>query len=238
MPYNRFWASSPVKQKSTSFGCITSAVTRREAIAPCDRLLMRLTGESLAVERGGRLIFSGLDLTAAAGELVVLTGRNGSGKTSLLKLIAGLLEPSTGRLELTGGDEDLSISQQTHLVGHGHAFKPALTVYENLQFWAGFLGGREVETGLEAFGLSKLGGLPAGVLSAGQQRRLNLSRLFLVHRPIWLLDEPSVGLDNKSLGQLRFHMGEHLTAGGLIIAATHSELGMKWTRNIELGDAV
>jgi heme exporter protein A len=199
---------------------------------------MRLNGESLAVERGGRLVFSSLNLTAEAGELVVLTGRNGSGKTSLLKLIAGLLQPKAGRLVFTGGDEDLNIGQQAHLIGHQQALKPALTVLENLQFWAGLLGGREIEAGLQAFGLGDLGGLPAAVLSQGQQRRLCLSRLFLADRPIWLLDEPSVGLDNMSLGRLAFHMGQHLKARGIIIAATHADLGMKWTRKIELGEAV
>jgi heme exporter protein A len=197
---------------------------------------MRLNGESLAVERGGRLIFSGLNLTAGAGELVVLTGRNGSGKTSLLKLIAGLLEPKAGRLVLSGGDEDLTIGQQAHLVGHQQALKPALTVAENLQFWAGFLGGGEIEAGLQAFGLGDLSDLPAGVLSQGQRRRLCLSRLFLTDRPIWLLDEPSVGLDSVALGRLALHMGQHLKTGGIIIAATHADLGIKWTRKTELGN--
>lgn len=196
---------------------------------------MRLNGESLAVERGGRLIFSGLNLTAGAGELVVLTGRNGSGKTSLLKLIAGLLEPKAGRLVLSGGDDDLTIGQQAHLVGHQQALKPTLTVAENLQFWAGFLGGGEIEAGLQAFGLGDLSDLPAGVLSQGQRRRLCLSRLFLTDRPIWLLDEPSVGLDSVALGRLALHMGQHLETGGIIIAATHADLGIKWTRKTELG---
>lgn len=199
---------------------------------------MRLNGESLAVERGGRLIFSGLNLTAGAGELVVLTGRNGSGKTSLLKLIAGLLEPKAGRLVLMGGDENLTIGQQTHLIGHQQALKPALTVLENLQFWGGFLGEGEIEAGLQAFGLGDLSGLPAAVLSQGQQRRLCLSRLSLAHRPIWLLDEPSVGLDSMALRRLALHMGQHLKAQGIIIAATHADLGMRWTRKIELGEAV
>jgi heme exporter protein A len=197
--------------------------------------MMRLSGEGLAVERGGRIVFSGVNLALTAGELLVLTGRNGAGKTSLLKLIAGILKPSSGALSLAGGHGDLSIGQQTHLVAHNDALKPALTVEENLQFWTGFLGGEAVEAGLQAFGLSELAGVPAGVLSAGQQRRLSLARLIAVHRPIWLLDEPTVGLDDPSLDQLALQMREHLKAQGLIVAATHGALPVQATSKIDLG---
>jgi len=196
---------------------------------------MLLSGENLAVERNGRLIFSGINLAVRSGELLVLTGPNGSGKTSLLKLIAGLLPPATGKLVLAGGDETLTIGQQAHLVGHREAVKPQLTVFENQEFWTGFFGGPEVGAGLEAFGLRELANLPAGVLSAGQQRRLSLSRLMAVNRPIWLLDEPSTGLDAPSLQRLALHMRKHLGAGGLIIASTHSDLQVEAMHRIELG---
>jgi heme exporter protein A len=198
--------------------------------------MMRLSGEGLAVERGGRVVFSGVNLALTEGEILVLTGRNGAGKTSLLKLIAGILKPSSGALSLAGGHGDLSIGQQTHLVAHNDALKPALTVEENLQFWTGFLGGDGVEAGLQAFGLGELAGVPAGVLSAGQQRRLSLARLVAVHRPIWLLDEPTVGLDDPSLDQLALQMREHLKAQGLIVAATHGARPVRATSKIDLGN--
>jgi heme exporter protein A len=197
---------------------------------------MQFSCEGLAVERGGRMIFSGLNLSAGSGEFVALTGPNGSGKTSLLKALAGVLTPQSGRIELKGGRADLGVAQQLHLVGHGVAIKPALSVIENIQFWTGFLGGREGEAGLQSFGLAELAHLPAAVLSAGQQRRLSLSRLIAVSRPIWLLDEPSVGLDSRSLERLDDHMARHLNAGGIIIAATHADLSVKWTRRIDLGE--
>jgi heme exporter protein A len=195
---------------------------------------MKLVGEGLAVERGGRCVFRDVDVAAAGGELVLLAGPNGSGKTSLIKLIAGVLEPAAGKLSFTGGDDELTIGQQAHLIGHQQAIKPALTVLENMQFWAGFFGGDRAMACLDAFGLGELSGLPAGVLSAGQRRRLSLSRLFLSYRPIWLLDEPNVGLDGSSLAQLAHHMREHLKSGGLIVAAAHTDLGVKAHRTIEL----
>lgn len=198
---------------------------------------MRLQGEDLALERGGRVIFKSVSFTAGAGELVLLKGRNGSGKTSLLKLIAGLLRPVEGDVALSGGQNDLTIGQQAHLIGHGLALRSGLTVLENLAFWTSFLGGGDAAGGLEAFGLSPLAHLPAGVLSAGQQRRLSLARLAAIERPIWLLDEPSVGLDRASLKQLNLQMRSHLGAGGIIIAASHGEFEIPSARRIELGEA-
>ena len=199
--------------------------------------LMRLLGEELTLERGGRVIFRHLSFAAEAGELLLLQGRNGSGKTSLLKLIAGLLRPIEGRLALSGGTDDLTIGQQAHFIGHGLALRTGLTVAENLAFWTSFLGGGETKAGLQAFGLLPLADLPAGVLSAGQQRRLNLARLAAVQRAIWLLDEPSVGLDRASVQQLTVQMSNHLEGGGIIIAASHGEFEIPYASRIELGDA-
>ena len=198
---------------------------------------MRLLGEELTLERGGRVIFRHLSFAAAAGELVLLQGRNGSGKTSLLRLIAGLLRPIKGRLALGGGTDDLTIGQQAHLIGHGLALRTGLTVAENLAFWTSFLGGGQTKAGLQAFGLLPLADLPAGVLSAGQQRRLNLARLAAVPRAIWLLDEPSVGLDRASVQLLTVQMSNHLEGGGIIIAASHGEFEIPCASRIELGDA-
>jgi len=189
------------------------------------------------MERGERAIFSGLNFGAAAGELVALTGPNGAGKTTLLRLIAGLVRPQAGTVELEGGDEDRTIGQQAHMIGHQHGIKPALTVEENLRFWKDFLGGETVQGRLEGLGLEALRDFPAGVLSAGQRRRLSLARLLVAQRPIWLLDEPTTGLDQRSLGLLSEHMRGHLQEGGIIIAATHGALGLKPTAVIALGEA-
>ncbi len=196
---------------------------------------MHLKASKVVVERGGRIVLAGIDFSVAAGELLLLLGPNGSGKTSLLRLIAGLVEAQAGTVELAGGSLDRSIGEQAHFIGHQDGLKPALTVAENLEFWAGFLGGREVDQAAEAFGLENLRSLPAGVLSAGQRRRLALSRLLLAPRPLWLLDEPTTGLDAASSVTLRGHMTGHLSGGGIIVAATHVELGIAACRTLELG---
>jgi heme exporter protein A len=198
---------------------------------------MRLSGNGLMVERGERVIFSGLNFGAAAGELVALTGPNGAGKTTLLRLIAGLIRPQAGTVELEGGDEDRTIGQQAHMIGHQHGIKPALTVEENLRFWKDFLGGETVQGALEGLGLEAFRDFPAGVLSAGQRRRLSLARLLVAQRPIWLLDEPTTGLDQRSLLLLCEHMRGHLQEGGIIIAATHGALGLEPAAVIALGEA-
>ncbi len=196
---------------------------------------MRLRASNVVVERGGRIILAGIDFSVAAGELLLLLGPNGSGKTSLLRMIAGLGEAQAGTIELDGGSADRSIGEQAHFIGHQDGLKPALTVTENLEFWAGFLGGGGVDEAAGAFGLDGLRSLPAGVLSAGQRRRLALSRLFLTRRPLWLLDEPTTGLDTASSATLRGHMTGHLAEGGIIVAATHVELGIAAGRALELG---
>lgn len=197
---------------------------------------MRLSGKGLAVERGQRPVFRDLNFVARAGELVALTGPNGAGKTTLLRLIAGFIRPEAGTVELEGGDEDLTIGQQAHMIGHHHGIKPALTAEENLRFWKDFLGGETLQGAIEGFGLEALRDFPAGVLSAGQWRRLSLARLLVAPRPVWLLDEPTTGLDQRSLVLLCEHMGSHLDHGGIIIAATHGTLGLNPAAVIALGE--
>ena len=179
--------------------------------------------------RGGREVFSGLDFAVSAGELLAITGANGSGKTSLLRLIAGLLVASGGSVELEGGGAELSLAEQAHYLGHRDALKPALSVHENLAFWRDFLGGAAGDLGqcLSAVGLGHATHLPAAYLSAGQRRRLSIARLLVVRRPVWLLDEPTSALD--SAGQVLFEgvMRDHLAGGGIIVAATHAPLGIE-----------
>jgi heme exporter protein A len=199
---------------------------------------MRLSGRGVRCVRGGREVFSGLDFSAGAGELLAVTGRNGSGKTSLLRLIAGLLAPAGGSIELEGGEAELSLAEQAHYLGHRDALKPALSVRENLCFWHRFLGGELVDAGesLEAVGLDHAANLPAAYLSAGQRRRLSVARLIGVRRPIWLMDEPTAALDAAGQGLLVELMRDHLARGGLIVAATHGPLGLE-ARELRIGGA-
>lgn len=197
---------------------------------------MELEADQLQCERGGRTVFASLGFRVKAGELLLLTGPNGSGKSSLLRLIAGLNDPAAGTIVLHGGHGELSIGQQSHYVAHQDAIKPALTVAENLEFWRGILGGGDVERALAALDLSRLAPYPAALLSAGQKRRLALARVALVPRALWLLDEPTTGLDKNSRLLLCRLMQAQLDAGGLIIAATHVPLGIEAQRQLDLGE--
>ena len=165
---------------------------------------MRLLGSDLACFRGGRQVFTGLSFAVDAGQTLVVLGPNGVGKSSLLRLVAGLVARSGGALALEGGDPELTIGEQAHYLGHPDALKPSLTVDENLAFWARYLGGGEgTQAALAAVGLGSIAQLPAGYLSAGQRRRLSIARLLAVKRPIWLLDEPTSALDPAAQAQLR-----------------------------------
>lgn len=197
---------------------------------------MRLAGHGLRCVRGGREVFAGLDFAAGSGEAVAVMGRNGSGKTSLLRLIAGLLVPAGGTIALDGGDPELTLPEQCHYLGHRDALKPALSVAENLAFWADFLGGERVDfaESLATVGLAHATDLPAGFLSAGQRRRLSLARLLTVRRPVWLLDEPTNALDVGGQDMFSGLMRQHLAAGGMIIAATHAPLGID-SRELRIG---
>ncbi|HZR85249.1 MAG TPA: heme ABC exporter ATP-binding protein CcmA [Bradyrhizobium sp.] len=197
---------------------------------------MRLLASGLTCMRGGREVFSALTFEAVGGELLAVTGRNGSGKTSLLRLIAGLLTPAAGTLSLEGADAELTLPEQAHYLGHRDALKPALSVLENLQFWRDFLGGKPADpaASLSAVGLAHATHLPAGYLSAGQRRRLSLARLLAVRRPVWLLDEPTTALDTTGQDMIAGLMREHLASGGLIVAATHAPLGLA-ARELRIG---
>ena len=208
---------------------------------------MRLSGRGVRCVRGGREVFSGLDFEASSGEALAVTGPNGSGKTSLLRLIAGLLTISGGSIDLDGGDGELTLAEQAHYLGHRDALKPALTVMENLCFWRDFLGGAGFDAAeslateslatesLAAVGLDHAARLPAAYLSAGQRRRLSIARLLAVRRPIWLLDEPTSALDAAGQSLFATLMGDHLSRGGLIVAATHAPLGLA-ARELRIGE--
>jgi heme exporter protein A len=199
---------------------------------------MRLTAVDLACHRGGRDVFGGINFSVTSGEVLAITGRNGAGKSSLLRTVVGLVRIAAGRLALEGGDPELTIAEQAHYLGHQDALKPSLSVGENLRFWAGFFGQKtpEIDGPLEAVGLEALIDLPAAYLSAGQRRRLSIARLLAVKRPIWLLDEPMSTLDAPSQQRLAGLMRVHLTGGGIVMAATHGSLGIGDVRELRLGE--
>jgi heme exporter protein A len=198
--------------------------------------MLRLSATGLGCIRGSRSVFECINLELSSGEALALTGPNGSGKSSLLRLIAGLLRPSAGQIELGGGTPEGTLAEQAHYLGHLDALKPSLTVAENLTFWVRYLGGdiAALPGSLAALGLGPLAGLPAAYLSAGQRRRLSLARLIAVPRPIWLLDEPTSALDAAGQERLAALMHQHLSGGGLILAATHGPLGIE-AKELRLG---
>src|SRR5690606_28997504 len=150
---------------------------------------------------GGEIVFRDISFALAAGGALIVTGPNGTGKSTLLKVVAGLLPAAGGAVELEGSAPDQAeVAAICHYLGHQNAMKTALTVAENLVFWRGFMGapGLEVDAALAAVGLAGIGHLPFGYLSAGQRRRVALARLLASHRPLWILDEPTAGLDAAS----------------------------------------
>jgi heme exporter protein A len=197
---------------------------------------MRLEASELGCVRGGREVFSGVGFAVGGGEALVVTGRNGAGKSSLLRLIAGLVRIAAGRLTLTGGDQDLPLAEQVHYLGHQDALKPSLTVAENLDFWTRYLAGADINISeaLAAGGIDAVANLPAGYLSAGQRRRLSIARLVAVKRPVWLLDEPMSALDRAAQQRLAELMRGHLAGGGIIVAAAHGEIGLEKAKELRL----
>lgn len=195
-----------------------------------------LEGRDLAAFRGDRLIFEGLSFRIESGAALVLQGENGAGKTTLLRLLAGFVPLAAGALLWQGADalEDLAThGRRIAWLGHQDAVKPGLSVAENLEPWmrspaamAREARRARIEAALAAVGLGDSAELPGRMLSAGQRRRVAIARLSLAAAPLWLLDEPTTGLDAASVGRLGGLLATHRAAGGMVIAATHLDLPM------------
>jgi heme exporter protein A len=198
--------------------------------------MIGLAALNVSCQRGGRVVFRDLNFQLAPGEALLVTGPNGAGKTSLLRQVTGLLPLAAGDLRLEGAGPDAELPELCHYVGHLNAVKASLSVGENLAFWADFLNANGAGlNALAAFGLTSLADLPAGLLSAGQKRRLALSRLFAAPRPIWLLDEPQSSLDAASVKLLDLAIKDHLAAGGIALVASHTPLKTKFAHKLALG---
>jgi heme exporter protein A len=182
--------------------------------------------KELAVSRGGRTLFQGLNLGLEAAQACALTGRNGSGKTSLLRAIAGLLEPAGGEITFDGLDSDQARRTEIHLVGHADGLKAGQTARDELTFWTGWTGGRPeaLVEAVETLEIGALLDLEVRRLSAGQKRRLALARLLAAPRALWLLDEPLSPLDAVWRTRFGEMMAGHLKTGGMIVAAIHDPL--------------
>jgi heme exporter protein A len=200
----------------------------------------QFSARGLACRRGLRDVFRGVAFDLAAGDALVLTGPNGSGKSSLLRVLAGLTPAAAGQVLWSGkgvGEDPDGHRARLSYLGHADAVKPALTAAENLAFWIA-LGGAEApgrrDRALERFGLARLADMPARYLSAGQRRRLSLARVAALPRALWLLDEPSVGLDEQAQGALVAAVEEHRQAGGIAVVSTHAPLALAGARSLDL----
>jgi heme exporter protein A len=200
-----------------------------------------LNTRELACRRNERSLFAGLSFSVANGEALALTGPNGVGKTSLLRILAGLLRTEAGSVSILPSMPDLELAQRSIFISSRDPLKGALSVRELLTGWQSIMFAGEsgtVDGALHAFDLAPLANVPCAYLSSGQRRRVSLARLCLAssaNRPVWLLDEPTNGLDAAARAKLASVVGVHLAAGGLVIAATHDPLDWPNLRVLDLG---
>ena len=180
---------------------------------------MAISAKSLSVSRGGINLLEGLNIELNSGQAGILHGPNGVGKTTLLRALAGLQPIESGKIEYSIDDVCYS--------GHADGVKPTLTVRENLEFWADIFGHHSISEAAEQFMISDFLDLKVGTLSAGQKRRVGLSRLGLTGRSIWLLDEPTVSLDQTSVSIFENIIKDHLLKNGCALIATHIDLGLE-----------
>jgi heme exporter protein A len=212
-------------------------------MADCFSHALHLAVRGLRVERGGRLVLRDVSFELARGQALWLRGPNGAGKSTLLRVLAGLLRHHDGDIVLSGGDGEVEAALLIHYLGYNDALKSTLTVAENLSFWGqllasgfdGISGAGDVGAALARVGIADLATLPAAYLSAGQKKRLALARLCVAPRPLWLMDEPSLTLDQQASALMGDMMVEHMARGGMIVFASHTPLSAVAAHEIHLG---
>ena len=197
--------------------------------------------DALAGKRGEKLLFEDISFALSPGQAAELRGPNGAGKSTLLMIVAGVVRPAAGSVSIEGSDPEGRTETDIGYFAHRPAIKARLTVAENLRFWAALNGNPPESIGpaLETVGLAPIADLDAGHLSAGQTRRLALARLIVADRSIWLMDEPTAALDAQGEALVASLIDAHLDRGGLVLAATHLELGLAHpSQTITLGQRV
>lgn len=187
---------------------------------------MIIRAQNLSLSRGDVPVLAGVSLSLDAGECLLLRGPNGSGKTSLLRALAGLMEPDAGTCEI-----DL---EDVTYAGHLDAVKAQLSVSENLDFWAALYRTGTTAAVIESFQLADLKNHPAAHLSAGQRRRLGLARVALINRPIWLMDEPTAALDAASAAIITQVIADHCLGGGVAVVATHLDIPVPGAKTLDV----
>ncbi|NVJ90052.1 MAG: heme ABC exporter ATP-binding protein CcmA [Methylocystaceae bacterium] len=205
--------------------------------------MARFSGQDLVCIRGERLVFSQLNFTLESTGCLTLIGHNGAGKSSLLRMMAGLLRPAAGLMswDKTPITDDMDDHRERlHYVGHHDAIKPVLTVEENLKFWAGLRSDASeaqanFKEALDVFSIGHLIDVPGRFLSAGQKRRANLARVIASKSPLWLLDEPTTALDKDSIVKLEQVIEAHREKGGMVVLSTHSDMNIKDQHILDVG---
>ncbi|HEY0524967.1 MAG TPA: heme ABC exporter ATP-binding protein CcmA [Stellaceae bacterium] len=195
-------------------------------------------GQGLVCVRGERMVFAGLGFAVPSGGALLLTGPNGSGKSSLLRVLAGLLPPAAGSLAWDGepiAKDRAAHRARLHFVGHQDALKPLLTVTETLAFWSGLRTDTpKLDAALSRFRLAPLAATQCRLLSAGQRHRLSLARLVASPAALWLLDEPTTGLDRDAVADLEAAIAGHRADGGIAIVSTHTPIALPGAEELDM----